>query len=573
MLKKIRLILGIHYKGMVILFFMYIFSAMVDTFAVYTTYPLIYAIIQPDDMMENEYVKMLAQYIPMTDTGRVIGGIALLVALLYVFRNVFVLILEYVKCIYVKKCQYYVFDDFFKRVSNRPYYWFSDTNTSNIQKICIKDINSLIAVIESFLKVGANIFSFLFLVVLLAVMDFRLTLTAVIIVLLMAVFVNMPITRKMKDYGVIYGKEYAEVMKSVQQFVGILKNVLTNKKQAFFQEEFDVHVKNYSQNESKYKFFNVMPGYVMNAVVMTFVFLYIGIMAYSGTDVSLQIPVWGMFVMAAIKLLPAVSNLISHYNNILYNKNSIDILYNQMKEDIVFEERQDVKEEQEQLYFRDGIFVKDVTFRYADATSNLFTNVSMEIPINKSVAFVGSTGAGKTTLADIILGLHRSDSGSVFAGSYDISLHAGWWAKQIGYIPQSVYLLEDTVRANVALGYKDEDIDDERVWECLRQAQMEEYVRSMPKQLETVTGENGIKLSGGQRQRIGIARALYGNPQFIVLDEATSALDSETEKIIMEAINNLAGKKTLLIIAHRLSTIEKCEIVYRIEDGIVSRER
>lgn len=573
MIRKIKKIIGRHYSKMAFIFIMYILSAIIDTVAVYMTYPLIYAIIQPNSILDNQYVKMVSQYIPITDEGKLIGILSLIIAFIYIFRNIFMLILEGIKCNNVKKCQIYVFSNIFKMISERPYYWFTDTNTSDIQKICIKDINCLVAVIESGIKIGANIFSLIFLVLVLALSDFSLTISAGIIVIVITVVINMPITKRMKQYGAIYGKEYAEVLKNAQQFVGILKNVLTNRNQKYFLEKYKIHVKNYSQNESKYKFFSVLPSYIMNIIIMAFVFLYIAFMAFGGVDVSLRIPTLAMFGMAAMKLLPAVSSLISNYNNMLYNKNSIDILYEQMKLNDLLKERELIENEKDDLVFQGGIFLSNISFKYMDAEDYLFTNISLQIPINKSVAFVGPTGSGKTTLADIILGLHRPDAGNVLAGKYDVRVYSGWWAKQIGYIPQNVYLLEDTIRCNVALGWEKEDIDDEKVWECLRQAQMEEYVYSLPDRLETITGENGVKLSGGQRQRIGIARALYGEPNFIVLDEATSALDNETEKVIMEAINNLAGNKTLLIIAHRLSTIEKCDIVYKIENGVVSRER
>ena len=177
------------------------------------------------------------------------------------------------------------------------------------------------------------------------------------------------------------------------------------------------------------------------------------------------------------------------------------------------------------------------------------------------------TGAGKTTLADIILGLHEPTAGAILVDGRDIRQNPVNWANLIGYIPQFIYLSDDTIRANIALGDEKEQVDDGWVWNCLERAQMKEFVESLPNGLDTVTGENGIRLSGGQRQRIGIARALYCKPQFLLMDEATSSLDGETEKAIVDSIDRLSGELTLLIIAHRLSTIENCDIVYRIENG------
>ena len=197
----------------------------------------------------------------------------------------------------------------------------------------------------------------------------------------------------------------------------------------------------------------------------------------------------------------------------------------------------------------------------------------MVIPIGKAVGVVGTSGAGKTTIIDILLGLLKLRTGQVLADGVDITSNYPGWLKNIGYIPQVIFMLDSTIRKNVAFGYTDEEIDDERVWEVLKEAQLDEFVRSLPEGLDTSIGERGIRLSGGQRQRIGIARALFEDPEVLVLDEATSALDNETEAAIMDYINILAGKKTLVIIAHRLQTIEKCNMVYRVENGKITRER
>ena len=203
----------------------------------------------------------------------------------------------------------------------------------------------------------------------------------------------------------------------------------------------------------------------------------------------------------------------------------------------------------------------------------IFEHADMEIPIGQAVGIVGSSGAGKTTVVDILLGLLRLQSGQILADGVEVREHYQSWLKNIGYIPQTIFMIDSTIRKNVAFGYADDEIDDEKVWRALREAQLDEFVRGLPEGLDSSIGERGIRISGGQRQRIGIARALFEDPEVLVLDEATSALDNETEAAIMDSINRLHGKKTLVIIAHRLQTIEKCDMVYRVENGKVCRER
>ena len=231
------------------------------------------------------------------------------------------------------------------------------------------------------------------------------------------------------------------------------------------------------------------------------------------------------------------------------------------------------KKHVEKLPVTKEIWLKDVTYRYPNSDVLIFDHASMCIPVGKSVGIVGTSGAGKTTAVDILLGLLRLQSGEILADGVEVREHYESWLKNIGYIPQTIFMIDSTIRKNVAFGCAEDEIDDRKVWQALQEAQLDEYVRGLPEGLDTGIGERGIRISGGQRQRIGIARALYEDPEVLVLDEATSALDNETEAAIMDSINRLHGRKTLIIIAHRLQTIEKCDIVYRVENGQAVRVR
>ena len=217
--------------------------------------------------------------------------------------------------------------------------------------------------------------------------------------------------------------------------------------------------------------------------------------------------------------------------------------------------------------------MEHITYAYPGTDKLIFDDASLLIPIGKSVGIVGTTGAGKSTVVDILLGLLKPGSGRILADGVNVMENYRGWLKNIGYIPQMIFMLDDTIRRNVAFGVPEEKIDEERIWQVLKEARLDDFVRSLPEGLNTGIGERGIRLSGGQRQRISIARALYHDPKILILDEATSALDNDTEAAIMESINDFMGKKTLLIIAHRLQTIEKCDLVYRVEAGKATLER
>ena len=232
-------------------------------------------------------------------------------------------------------------------------------------------------------------------------------------------------------------------------------------------------------------------------------------------------------------------------------------------------------DEDEKLDVKESIEMKDITYAYPNTERLIFDHADLKIPVGASVGIVGTSGAGKSTVVDILLGLLEPSTGHIYADGVDVKETGNYrkWLKNIGYIPQMIFMLDDTIRKNVAFGVPEDKIDENRLWEVLKEAQLDEFIKTLPEGLETGIGERGIRLSGGQRQRIGIARALYNDPEVLILDEATSALDNDTEAAIMESINRLHGRKTLIIIAHRLQTIEKCDIVYRVEDGRAKIER
>ena len=256
----------------------------------------------------------------------------------------------------------------------------------------------------------------------------------------------------------------------------------------------------------------------------------------------------------------------------MFNKPSIDAVYKDLKEIEVLMKEQEVEEKSTvDIKMQDKIAVNQVSFKYPENERLILDDASLTIPKNTSVAFIGSSGAGKTTLADLILGLFEPMKGNITVDGIAIKDHMKSWHSCIGYIPQNIYLMDDTIRANITFGIDEKCIDEAAMKRAIKEAQLEELMDSLPEGLDTVIGDRGVKLSGGQRQRIGIARALYRNPKVLVLDEATSALDNETEKEVMEAIDGLHGTRTLIVIAHRLSTIKNCDEIYEVGNGKITK--
>ncbi len=292
------------------------------------------------------------------------------------------------------------------------------------------------------------------------------------------------------------------------------------------------------------------------------------VMLKQGKPSEALLPTLGLFAAAAFRLMPSVSRALGAMQSVRYTLPVIDTLYSEL----CLLDTAKLPQRGEPLLFKNALTINKVSFRYPDAEAKTLQNISLAIPHGASVGFIGGSGAGKSTLVDIILGLLTPESGVVHVDGIDIQTQLRDWQDKIGYVPQSIFLTDDSLRRNVAFGLPNDQIDEAAVWRALRAAQLEQFVRDLPEGIDSLVGERGIRLSGGQRQRIGIARALYHDPSVLVLDEATSSLDTDTERGIINAVRALQGEKTIIIVAHRLSTVEHCNHLFRLERGQVVEE-
>lgn len=359
----------------------------------------------------------------------------------------------------------------------------------------------------------------------------------------------------------------AERIKWVSQGLNSIKETKILGREDFFVKSFNFHENRFAESSRYAMLLNQTPRLFIETLAFTALFLGVALALAVGQNRTEVLPVLALFAVAAIRLLPSLNRVLLSLTRMAYYKPAAQVVLNSSSFAVKSDANSQHTSRQSKLKNWKELCLHDVSFHYPASTHSLLANVNLTIKRGTSVALIGPSGIGKTTLADLILGLLIPISGKIEVDGQNIHSMLPDWQDQLGYIPQSIYLLDDTIRRNIAFGVQDDLIDDQQVWNALQYASMADVVRALPGQLDCSVGENGSCLSGGQRQRLGIARALYHEPQFLVLDEATSALDEATESEIAGTLDQLVGERTLLVIAHRPETIRRCHVKYDVSRG------
>jgi ABC-type multidrug transport system fused ATPase/permease subunit len=366
---------------------------------------------------------------------------------------------------------------------------------------------------------------------------------------------------------------YSGLYKWIYESVTGIKEIKVANKENYFINGYADCGAGYVNAVQKYNLYNSTPRLLIETIAIAGMIGYMLAVMAAGTSLTNLLPQLTVLAAAAARLLPSANRINNYLTSIAYFEPFLDNVSENLQDEIHDESinynSQDyrVKTAVDKLPVKNEIKMEGITYKYPGTDKLILDKADMTIPVGKSVGIVGTSGAGKTTIVDVLLGLLEPEEGKIYADGVDVMTNYTGWLKNIGYIPQTIFMTDSTIRKNVAFGVPDDEIDDNKVWQALKEAALDEFVKELPEGLDTEIGERGIRLSGGQRQRIGIARALFEDPEVLVLDEATSALDNDTEAAIMDSINRLHGRKTLVIIAHRLQTIEKCDMIYSIGDG------
>ena len=414
----------------------------------------------------------------------------------------------------------------------------------------------------------------LFLVIYLIRVNWQMTLLLMLVLALLTLWNARVLKKKLNAIGKRNQDIQSRIAKWRIQSIYGLKDVKVLNRQDFFIRNYYESGKVGAELATKYAVLNNLPHLVIETIFMATILGFMMALLTSGQNLTAFLPQLMAFGVAAIRVMPSANRINTYMTEIAYEQPSLDFVYENLTDAMKTNKKmaaERAKVAGGALHLEKEIRLEGITFRYPDGDRNIFTDASMVIPKGKSVGIKGASGAGKSTIVDILLGLLHVQKGEITCDGANIFSNYESWLSQIGYIPQSIYLIDESIRDNIAFGIDEREIDDARIREVAAEAQLLEFIDSLPEGLDTKIGDRGVRLSGGQRQRIGIARALYHNPEILVFDEATSALDNETEAALMGAINSFHGRKTMIIIAHRLNTIENCDLIYEVKGEKITR--
>ena len=580
--KKMMVLLDKRQKRiMVVLVFMMLIGAILETLGISMIYPVMNIVMEKDAVQKHAYLQVICRifHIDQSDTTGLMVFIMLSLIGMFIVKNIYLFFQQKVQLKFVYTNQFATSRRMMINFMERPYEYYLGADTAVIQRSITSDVNNMYGLILSLLQLCSEAIVFVCLVAVSFVTDATMTMIVTVLLVVVLLVIKCVLKPIMKKAGEENQEYYSGLYKWIDQSVMGIKEIKIAAKENYFINEYAKCGAGYVNAVQRYNLYNATPRMIIESVAIAGMILYMMFRLLGGAQAAEIMPQLAALAVMAMRLIPCANRINNYLTSISYFEPFFMGVSDNLQQEIRDEsisydpETYRKKKDVEKLPVKDKVELKDIVYCYPGTDTLIFDHADMEIPIGKSVGIVGTSGAGKTTAVDILLGLLKLQQGQILADGVEVREHYQSWLKNIGYIPQFIFMINSTIRKNVAFGYQDEDIDDEKVWRALKEAQLDEFVRGLPEGLDTGIGERGIRISGGQKQRIGIARALFEDPEILVLDEATSALDNETEAAIMDSINRLHGKKTLIIIAHRLQTIEKCDMVYRVEHGKVQRER
>lgn len=553
-----------------LLFIMMIIASLFELVGISLIPAFVISIAEPERILNLYIVGDFLQSLGINTTKELAltGAIALITV--YITKNLYLTFYQYLKQKFVLNKKLYLQNRLFKAYMTAPYTFYLSKNSAELLRNVNGEVGKIITgTILPFLEVSLNTIMFTFIVIGLLYLEPVIT---VITVFMMGGggYLFLRITqKKTEDSGRISRLASGDMNRMILQGLGGFKEARVLNRESLFLKQYSTFAKRGIGASIYQTVVKSLPKPIIETLLISGILTVTLIMIFEGRSFTQIIPTLTLFGVAAVKLMPIFNTFVQQITSIRYSADAVyavsedlDILENKYKE---FQKK--VLSDTKRVDLKNEIILDRVSYKYPETEEYAVKNIDLKIPRGSAVAFVGASGAGKTTLVDLILGLLEPVSGRILADGNDISENLRGWMKNIGYIQQSNYLFDERIFRNIAFGIPDKEIDNEKLDNAIKAAQLGNLIERLPLGLRTRVGERGVRLSGGQRQRVTIARALYNNPQILIMDEATSALDNITEKFVIEAIEQLRGDRTIIMIAHRLTTVQNCDLIYLMEEG------
>lgn len=574
-LKKIFYILP---KGdpikLIILLLLMLLAAAMEVAGIGMIPAFVAIVADPERVLSVEWLEPILNMLNISNAEDLLIGGSIVLVSIFIVKSIYIISFNYFEARFIYNRRYTISHRLMRSYMQAPYIFHLRRNTAELLRNITQEVNVFINnVVSNLLKMIREGVMALAILIFLFVMEPLITVLIISLSGLGAGTFILLNKKKMKEYGREEQERRSEMIKALNQGLGGIKDARVLNREEEFIDKFRIEAYKSTRLMAYIRFIQQIPRPVVETTAVLGMLLVAVLLLWQERSMATIIPILALFAMATVRLMPSVQQLVSMYTNLRYNIVSLDPVFYDLKELEKYNTRflKDRKNENK-LNFEKEIEINNISYHYPESEEQAINRISITISKGEAVAFVGASGAGKTTMVDLILGLLEPNEGKILLDGVSIEENISAWQRNIGYIPQMIYLADETLRSNIAFGLPEAEIDESKVMKAIKLAQLETMLSRLPNGLDTILGEHGTRLSGGQRQRVGIARALYHDPKVLVMDEATSALDNITEKQITNAIESLKGERTLIMIAHRLTTVKNCDKLYFMEEGKIVQE-
>ncbi len=572
--KKIWQLLSIHERKRAIqLLVVMIVMAFFEVLGVGSIMPFLSVLGNPEVIDSNEYLAFLYSYFSFESKDMFLIFLGSFALVMLIISAIFRSLATYATVRFSNMRRHSIGRQLLSKYLHQPYSFFLSRNSSEISKTILSEVDIFIGQIML-----PSLHLVTYIVVTIALTSFLISIDPMLAFMLVSLFAAfytvtyLTIRKYLGKIGLELQKANETRFKIVSETIGGIKDLKVLGRESAYLNSFDKPSENFSSHQATSTTLSQVPQYIVEVLAFgSLLLMSMYTIVSNGADLGTMLPILGLYALGSLKLKPAIQQIFLSISLLRFGQPALETILNDLQQKSIQETS--ILNDFTRLRLQKKLEIKNMNFHYPNTETLALTDMSIDIKANSTVGIIGTTGAGKSTLVDIILGLLIPTSGNIeIDGEVLNSINIRQWQNSIGYVPQSIFLADDTIASNIAFGVEKEQIDIEQVHRVSKMAQVHEFVTELKNGYNTIIGERGIRLSGGQRQRLGIARSLYHNPELLILDEATSALDNQTETEVMKAIDNMSGSKTIIMIAHRLSTVEKCDKIIKLENGKIIDE-